>query len=459
MKASVDYSQPENVVLGDLNMRQVDDLVVRPLINQSPTKFWISLLFPLFLMSFAGYAIYRMLVYGLGEWGNNNTQYWAFDIINFVFWVGIAHCGTLVSALLFMTRQNWRTGIGRIAEAITVFSIATAAIFPTLHVGRPWLVNWFFPTGNNLDLWPNFTSPLFWDFTAIMTYGSVSFVFWYYAMVPDFAVLRERTDGWRKSLYTFLSLGWRGSASQWSHFEKGYTIVAGICIALVVSVSTIVGSDMATSVVPGWHTVLFPPYFVIGALYCGFAATQLILIAIRWLYGLENLITIKHIEKMNKIMLVLGLFMTSFYAIEFFMAWYSANPYELFLLINRMFGPYQWAFWAMIVFNVLILQVMWIKKARSSTLVTILVSVGICIGMWCERHMIIVGSLSRDYLPSSWQYYLPRPVDVYLQIGAFGVFFLLVFLFARFLPVVSIAEVKSVMKDAQPQIDSHKGGH
>lgn len=453
--SAVDYSKPENLVEGGIDFKKVDELVSQPAVRQTSFKFWLSLLLPVTLLCFGAYAIFRMLVYGLGEWGNNAPEYWAFDIINFVFWVGIAHCGTLVSAMLFLTRQNWRTGIGRIAEAITVFSICTAAIFPTLHVGRPWLVNWFFPVPNTKALWVNFTSPLFWDFCAIMTYASVSTVFWYFAMVPDFAVLRDRATGIKKTIYSIASLGWTGTAGQWKHFEKAYAIVAGICVALVVSVSTIVGGDFATSIVPGWHSTLFPPYFVIGALFAGYAMTQIILLAIRWLYGLENLITHSHIEKMNKIMLVLGLLVISIYATEFFIAWYSANELEQFVILNRAFGPFKWAFWGMMSCNAVLLQLFWFKKFRRSVGWTLLISVVATFGMWFERHVIIVGSLARDFLPSSWQYYLPRPVDVCLQIGAFGVFFMLVFLFARFLPVVSIAEVKSVMKGSQPTLEHH----
>jgi Ni/Fe-hydrogenase subunit HybB-like protein len=451
---------PEELVGGGLNMRQVDELIAYPAVRQTPFKFWLSLLIPLTLLSFGAYAIFRMLFYGLGEWGNNAPTYWAFDIVNFVFWVGIAHCGTLVSAMLFLTRQDWRTGIGRIAEAITVFSICTAAIFPTLHVGRPWLVNWFFPVPNAKALWVNFTSPLFWDFCAIMTYATVSTCFWYFAMVPDFAVLRDRAKGFKKLAYSVASLGWLGTASQWRHFEKAYTVVAGICVALVVSVSTIVGGDFATSIVPGWHSTLFPAYFVTGALFAGFAMTQIILLAIRWLYGMENVITTVHLDKMNKVMLTLGMIVFTMYCTEFFISWYSANEFEQFVTLNRAFGPFKWAFWGTMCCNLLLLQLFWFHKFRTSVKWTLLVSIVASFGMWFERHWIIVGSLSRDFLPSSWQYYLPRPVDVCLQIGAFGVFFLLVFLFARFLPVVSIAEVKSVMRGNQPALEHNdKEGH
>lgn len=451
---SQDYTKPMEQVEGGLSFAQVDNLIAGQVEKKAPLKFWLSLGIPLFLLTLLGAAIVELLVYGIGVWGNNNPEAWAFDIVNFVYWVGIAHCGTLVSAMLFHLRQDWRAGIGRIAEAITIFAIMTAAMFPGIHIGRPWLAHWFIPSPTNKNLWVNWSSPLLWDFMALATYGAVSFTFWYLVLIPDFAVLRERAKGAiSKFIYSLLSMGWRNSARHWAHFEKAYGVIAAVCIALVASVSTIVGSDFATSLVPGWHSMIFPPYFVIGALYCGFAATQLVLITVRWLYELEHIITTNHLEKMNKVMMVMGLIVAYIYFTEIFQAFYSGTEGELFLLFNRAFGAYSWAFWCMLGFNMLPLQLMWFKFARRSVVVTIFVSVCINIGMWFERHVIIISPISRDFLPSSWAYFIPTRADFMLFAGSFGLFLSLVFLFVRFVPVVSMAEVKSVMKGAQPKHD------
>jgi Ni/Fe-hydrogenase subunit HybB-like protein len=413
---------------------------------QTPMKYWITLSITGSIVLMLGGMLTYLVATGIGVWGNNRPVGWAWDITNFVFWIGIGHAGTLISAILFLFRQKWRTSINRSAEAMTLFAVACAGIFPLFHTGRPWRAYWLFPIPNfDLNMWQNFRSPLIWDVFAISTYGTVSALFWFMGLIPDLATLRDRAVGKvRQVIFGFLALGWRGSARHWSHYEVAYLILAGISTPLVLSVHTIVSFDFATSVIPGWHTTIFPPYFVAGAIFSGFACVMTLLIIARWALNLHELITIKHLENMNKIILVTGSIVGYAYATEFFIAWYSGNGYERFAFINRAFGPYYWAYWTMITCNVLIPQLYWSKKMRTSIPVMFIISITTNIGMWFERFVIIVTSLHRDFLPSSWGYFRPTWVDMCTFTGTIGLFLTLFLVFARFLPMIAIAEVKGV---------------
>jgi molybdopterin-containing oxidoreductase family membrane subunit len=394
--------------------------------------------------------------YGTGMWGNNNPVGWGFPIVNFVFWVGIGHAGTLISAILFLFRQKWRTGIARFAEGMTIFAVMTAGIFPLIHVGRPWLAGYLLPYPNQHSLWVNFSSPLLWDVFAVTTYFTVSLIFWYVGLIPDFATLRDRTaNKIKKVIYSIFSLGWRHSNRHWQHYEMVYLILAGFATPLVLSVHTIVSFDFAVSILPGWHTTIFPPYFVAGAVFSGFAMVQNVLIFIRKIFNFEHIITLDTLEKMNKIILLTGSMVGYAYAMEFFIAWYSGVQPEQFTFINRAFGPYAWAYWIMVSCNVIFPQLFWIKKIRRTIPIMFVIAVFVNVGMWFERFVITVTSLSRDYLPSSWAYYTPTLTDGAILIGSFGLFFTLMLLFTKTLPVVSIAEVKAVLDDAQPSHKDH----
>ncbi|MEO8398401.1 MAG: NrfD/PsrC family molybdoenzyme membrane anchor subunit, partial [Ignavibacteriaceae bacterium] len=388
-------------------------------------------------------------------WGNNQPVGWAFPIINFVFWVGIGHAGTLISAILFLLRQKWRTGIARFAEAMTIFAVMCAGIFPVIHTGRPWLAGYLIPYPNQHTLWVNFISPLVWDVFAVSTYFTVSLLFWYVGLIPDFATLRDRTtSSIKKSIYKVFSLGWRHSNRHWQHYEKAYMILAGLATPLVLSVHTVVSFDFATAVLPGWHSTIFPPYFVAGAIFSGFAMVMTVLVIVRKVFDLEHIITLKHLERMNKIILATGMMVGYGYSMEFFISWYSGSQFEQFVFINRAFGHYAWAYWIMISCNVLIPQLFWFKRIRTSIPIMFIISILVNVGMWFERFVIIVTSLSRDFLPSSWGIFTPTLVDFGILFGSFGLFFTLVLLFAKTLPVISMSEVKAVVEGAQP---SHHG--
>lgn len=392
---------------------------------------------------------------GVGVWGLNNPVGWGFAIVNFVFWVGIGHAGTLISAILFLLRQRWRTGINRFAEAMTLFAVICALMFPGIHVGRPWLLYWFVPVPNQMGTWPNFRSPLLWDFFAVGTYFTVSLLFWYLGLVPDLATLRDRAKKLkRKKIFGILSLGWRGGHRQWQHYELAYLMLAGLATPLVLSVHSVVATDFATSIVPGWHTTIFPPYFVAGAIFSGFGMVLTLALIARKAYHLENIITLNHLEKMAKIILVTGSMVGYSYIIEFFMAWYSGNLVERFTFINRAFGPYAWTYWTMFLCNVITPQIFWFKKARRSVTILFIGSIFVNIGMWFERFVIVVTSLSRDYLPSSWDLYIPTVWDIFTLIGSFGLFFTLFLLFIRYLPMVAMSEVKGVMPQADPHYEA-----
>ncbi|MRG95501.1 NrfD/PsrC family molybdoenzyme membrane anchor subunit [Polyangium spumosum] len=446
------------LVLGHRDFNAVTETVAG-IVEKKTTPTWLVLLgvamsVLLILLGSLG----KLVADGLGIWGLNNTVFWAWDITGFVFWIGIGHAGTLISAILFLFRQKWRTSINRAAEAMTIFAVMSAAIYPVFHVGRVWFAYWLFPIPNQMSMWPNFKSPLLWDVFAISTYATVSILFWYVGLVPDLATLRDRAKTKVRSIVLgIFSLGWRGSHKNWLNYEKTYLILAGLSTPLVLSVHTIVSFDFAVSIMPGWHTTIFPPYFVAGAIFSGFAMVVSLMVLARKAYGLEGLITIKHLENMNKIILLTGTMVGYAYAIEYFIAWYGGNEYERFAFINRAFGPYKWAYWTMWSCNVFSPQLFWFKRIRTSIPAMFVISIFVNIGMWFERFVIIVTSLHRDFIPSSWTYFRPSLFDISTFLGSFGLFFTLFLLFLRFLPAVAISEVKGVM----PQADPHAGhgGH
>jgi molybdopterin-containing oxidoreductase family membrane subunit len=388
---------------------------------------------------------------GIGVWGLRPPEFWGWDIVNFVYWVGIAHAGTMISSVLCLLRQKWRTAINRSAEATTIFGIMCAGIFPAVHVGRVWFAWWLFPVPNSQGIWPNFHSPLEWDVFAVNTYLTVSALFWYMGMVPDLATLRDRAVvTWRKYFYGVLALGWRNSTRHWRNYEMAYLIIAGMATSLVVSVSAIVSLDFAASLQPGWHTTIFPPYFVAGAVFCGFAMVLVIMIPLRALFGLEDVITQYHIDCVCKATLAIGSMVAYIYMMEFFIAWYGGNLYEEFTFINRAFGQYAWAYWTMVSCNVLVPQVFWFKKVRRCLPLVFVAALFINLGMWCERFVIIVTSLGNDFLPSSWGYFSPTVVDIMTFVGTLGMFATLFLLFIRFLPMLPLSELKHVMPEADP---------
>jgi molybdopterin-containing oxidoreductase family membrane subunit len=404
-----------------------------------------------FLVSLAALAVgvamvaYQIAV-GVGVWGLNNSVGWAFDITNFVFWIGIGHAGTLISAILLLFRQRWRTSINRSAEAMTIFAVLCAAIFPLIHMGRPWLAFWILPYPNSRGpLWVNFRSPLLWDVFAINTYLLVSLVFWYLGMIPDFATLRDRADGWlKRTIYNALSLGWSGSCRTWARYETLTVLLAALATPLVISVHSIVSMDFAASVLPGWHTTLFPPYFVAGAVFSGFGMVITLLIVTREAMGLHAYITIKHLDRMACVMLFTGSLVGLAYATEFFAAWYSEIPYERAVFLGRASGPYAWAFWTMVLCNGVLPQTLWSRRVRTTPALLLVVAMLVNVGMWLERFVIIVTSLHRSFLPSSWEMYRPTIVEVGTLVGSFGLFFTCFLLFIRLLPMVAIWEVKGL---------------
>lgn len=402
------------------------------------------LLFNLLLVTIA-YLLYR----GIGIWGNNQPVGWAFDIINFVWWIGIGHAGTLISAILLLLRQQWRTSINRFAEAMTLFAVSCAGLFPLLHTGRPWFAYWLLPYPNTMSVWPQFRSPLVWDVFAVSTYATVSFLFWFVGLIPDLATLRDRAKNRiGKLLYGIFALGWRGSAKHWHRYEVAYLLLAGLSTPLVVSVHTVVSFDFAVGVIPGWHATIFPPYFVAGAIFSGFAMVLTLAIPLRWAYGLQDFVTMRHLENMAKVLLATGLIVFYGYMMELFMAWYSGNLYERFMMYNRILGPYGPLYWALIACNGLAPQLFWSRRMRRSIPVLFVMSIVVNIGMWLERFVIIVTSLHRDYLPSSWAMYSPTVWDFGMFLGSIGLFLTLLFLFIRFLPMISIFEMRTIVPAA-----------
>lgn len=429
-------------------------------------KWWLMLFIPsafgaLVLLPF---CLFYQVTTGVGVWGNNHPVMWGLDIVNFIWWVGVAHAGTLISALLFLTRQHWRTTIGRMAEAMTVFSVMMAGLYPAIHVGRAWY-DWFmFPVPTYTGLWPQFRSPLMWDVFAVNTYMVVSMLFWFMGMIPDFAVLRDRaTTRVRKFIFGFLAMGWTGSAHQWHNYEKAYVILSGLCTLLVFTVSSIVGLDFCTAQIAGWHATIFPLYFVIGAVFCGFGMVLVILIPLRKWCHLENIITMSHIDKVAKLTLVSGLIIAYIYAMEFFIAWYSGDPYERWVFGHRLFGhSYGWMGWILIGVNVGVTQLLWFKWTRRRLWALFIIGVLINCGMWTERFVIVVGSLYQEFLPANWGYYKPTIWDVGLYLGTLGTFFMLYLLFVKFLPMIAISEVKGATPEGNPHLPeggAKGGGH
>ncbi|MDN4165159.1 polysulfide reductase NrfD [Cytophagales bacterium LB-30] len=418
-------------------------------VEGKPTKSWFAALtVSLMVLAFGTFCLLTTWWEGIGVWGLNKTVGWAWDITNFVWWVGIGHAGTLISAILLLFRQRWRMSINRAAEAMTIFAVLCAATFILAHMGRPWLFHWALPLPNTFgSLWVNFNSPLVWDVFAISTYLTVSLVFWYIGLIPDFATIRDRAKGKiAKIAYGALSMGWTGGAKTWSRYEAVALILAGLSTPLVLSVHTIVSMDFATSVIPGWHTTIFPPYFVAGAIFSGFAMVQTLLLITRKVFKLENYITIFHIELMNIVIIITGSIVGIAYITEFFIAWYSGVPAEQYAFLNRMFGPYWWAYWSMMTCNVISPQLFWSKKIRTSIAASFILSIIVNIGMWFERFVIIVTSLHRDFVPSSWAMFSPTLYDIGDYMFSFGLFFTLFLLFAKFFPVINMAEVKSIVK-------------
>ena len=450
------------------SLGQITDIIASVTENKAPRGWWILFGLSTSFTGILGGCIGYLLWTGIGVWGNNSPVAWAWDITNFVWWIGIGHAGTLISAVLFLFRQHWRNAISRFAEAMTIFAVICALMFPVIHTGRPWFtLYWPVPIPNQMNLWPNFKSPLVWDFFAISTYFTISLLFWYVGLIPDFGTLRDRTKNKiRQWVYGFFALGWRGSNRHWSNYERAYLILAALSTPLVLSVHSIVSFDFATSVEPGWHTTIFPPYFVAGAVFSGFAMVMTLLLIARTVYGLHDVVRVRHLELMNKIMLTTGSLVGYAYAMEFFIAWYSGNEYERFVFINRMFGDYWWAYWSMISCNVLSPQLFWFKKMRTSIPAMFVISIIINIGMWFERFVIIVTSLHADFLPSAWGGFSPTLFDILTFMGSLGLFFTAFLLFLRWIPMLAIAEVKMVHEQADPHFgddhhgdDDHEGGH
>jgi len=438
------------LVLGDKGYHEVSVDIAAPVEGRANKQWWI--VFSIALAAFlwgVGCIIYTIST-GIGTWGLNRTVNWAWDITNFVWWVGIGHAGTLISAVLLLFRQKWRMAINRSAEAMTIFSVIQAGLFPIIHMGRPWLAYWVLPIPNQFgSLWVNFNSPLLWDVFAISTYLSVSLVFWWTGLLPDFAMIRDRAvKPFQKKIYSLVSFGWSGRAKDWQRFEEVSLVLAGLATPLVLSVHTIVSFDFATSVIPGWHTTIFPPYFVAGAIFSGFAMVNTLLIIMRKVSNLEDYITVQHIELMNIVIMITGSIVGCAYITELFIAWYSGVEYEQYAFLNRATGPYWWAYMLMMTCNVVSPQIMWFKKIRTSILISFIISIVVNVGMWFERFVIIVTSLHRDYLPSSWTMFSPTFVDIGIFIGTIGFFFVLFLLYARTFPVIAQAEVKSILKSS-----------
>lgn len=442
------------LIAGDPSFGEITE-TISALTERKTTPLWlltvaVTLSLTLVMLGSIGWLVYE----GVGIWGLQVPVAWGWAIVNFVFWVGIGHAGTLISAVLHLFRQKWRTSINRFAEAMTLFAVMCALVFPGIHVGRIWVAYWMFPIPNQMSLWPNFRSPLLWDVFAVSIYFTCSLIFWYMGLIPDLATLRDRAKTrLRKIIFGITSLGWRGGNRQWQNYELAYLILAGISTPLVLSVHSVVSTDFAVSIVPGWHTTIFPPYFVAGAIFSGFAMVMTLAVIMRKLFKLEHIITVNHLEKMNKIMLLTGMLVGYAYSCEFFIAWYSGNVYERFAFINRAFGPYAWAYWTMISCNVLIPQMFWFKKLRRHVPLMFVASILINIGMWFERFVIVM-SLSRDYMPANWGYFSPTVWDVATFAGSIGLFFSLFVLFARFFPVIAMSEIKNVLPQADPHYKS-----
>jgi len=392
-------------------------------------------------------ALAVLVVRGIGVWGVNIPIAWGFAIVNFVWWIGIGHAGTLISAILLLLHQAWRQSINRFAEAMTLFAVTCAGLFPLAHLGRPWFFYWLLPYPNTMDLWPQWRSPLVWDVFAVGTYFTISLVFWYIGLIPDLATFRDRTQNrFVRVIYGILALGWRGSARHWHNYESLYLLLAGLATPLVVSVHTVVSFDFTISILPGWHSTIFPPYFVAGAIYSGFAMVLMLAIPLRALYQMKDLITMRHIQNMAKLMLATGVIVAYSYVVEAFISWYSGNPFERYVTINRATGPYAWLYWLLIVTNLVVPQALWSARVRNNLYAIFMIAVSVNIGMWLERFIIVITSLHRDFLPSSWGMYYPTIWDWSTYIGTIGLFVMLFFLFVRLLPMISIFEMKQIVE-------------
>jgi Ni/Fe-hydrogenase subunit HybB-like protein len=413
---------------------------------------WAGFLFCFALVMMLMYAVTYLIMKGVGIWGINIPIGWGFAIVNFVWWIGIGHAGTLISAVLLLLNQSWRTSINRFAEAMTLFAVACAGMFPLLHMGRPWFGYWLLPYPNVMGIWPQFRSPLVWDVFAVSTYGLVSLMFWFIGLIPDLATLRDRaTKRAHKIVYGILAMGWRGSATHWFRYETAYLLLAGLATPLVVSVHSVVSFDFSVAILPGWHTTIFPPYFVAGAIYSGFAMVLTLAIPLRAAYHLEDFITMRHLENMAMVMLATGLIVGYGYVFEFFTGWYSDNPYEIFVSLNRLFGPYAHWYWLLLFCNIIAPQLLWFSRVRRNVLALFVMALVVNVGMWLERFIIVVTSLHRDYLPSSWGMYSPTRWDWATFIGTIGLFVMLVFLFVRFLPMISIFEMRELVEETSPK--------
>ena len=461
-----DFRAPVPVITPGHSYRSITDKLTGLVLTTHTPLVWYGIIAVAFiLLGGLGVSLAYLLYKGVGIWGTNIPVGWAFPIINFVWWIGIGHAGTLISAILLLFKQDWRTSINRFAEAMTLFAVACAAIFPLVHTGRPWLAAyWLFPYPNTMNLWPNFRSPLIWDVFAVSTYATVSALFWFVGLIPDLATFRDKTSSPAlKKLFGVLAMGWRGSAYHWARYEKAYLLLAGISTPLVLSVHTVVSFDFAVSVIPGWHATIFPPYFVAGAIYAGFAMVLTLAIPIRAIYKLHDFITMRHIENMAKITLVTGLIVVYGYACEAFFGWYSGTEYERFMLKNRMYyGPYAWSYWVLLLCNFLVPQILWSKRLRRNLAVVFVVVMFVNVGMWLERFVIVVTSLHRDFMPSSWEMYYPTFWDFSTLAGTIGLFLTLMFLFVRVLPLISIFEVRAMLPEAsvkQPKGAVEGGSH
>ena len=433
----------------------ISSIVLR---RKMPIGWMIGLGISCVLLTVLGVTITKLIFVGVGIWGINHPVGWGFDILNFVWWIGIGHAGTLISAILLLLRQEWRTSINRFAEAMTLFAVASAGLYPALHTGRPWYDYWLFPYPNTMGIWPQFRSPLMWDVFAVSTYATVSLLFWYVGLVPDLATLRDRSRSKiGRFIYGMASLGWRGSARHWHRYEHAYLLLAGLSTPLVLSVHTIVSFDFAVSQIPGWHSTFVPPYFVAGAVYAGFAMVLTLAIPARKMFKLEGFITMKHLENMGKVMLATGMIVFYSYITEAFYAYYSGNPFERYMMMDRIFGPYWKMYWMLILCNGIAPQLMWIKKCRTSAGWLLFTAMFANVGMWLERFVIIPESLHRDFLPSSWGMYHGTFWDWSFYIGSIGLFFALLFLFVRFLPMISIFEMRTMLPEAQAH--GEEGGH
>ena len=461
--------EPENpaeralLVEGQHDFATVTDAVARVAEQKTPKGWFLLFGISVAMLLNLGACLAYLVWTGVGVWGNNAPAFWGWPIVNFVFWIGIGHAGTLISAILFLFRQKWRTAINRASEAMTIFAVMAAGLYPAFHVGRIWVIYWVYPLPNQMSIWPNFKSPLLWDVFAVSTYFTVSALFWYVGLIPDVATFRDRAHKTGRMMaarvYGLLSMGWHGSNRHWLNYEKAYMILAGLSTPLVLSVHSIVSFDFAVSKLPGWHTTIFPPYFVAGAIFSGFGMVLTLMIPARKWLNLQDLITLNHLDNIAKILLMTGTIVGYAYGMEFFIAWYSGAEYEQFAFINRAFGPFAWAYWIMIFCNVVTPQIFWLRSMRRNPTVLFIASIFVNIGMWFERFVIIVTTLVRDFLPANWGYFSPTAIDVLTFVGSFGLFFTLFLLFCRFLPIIALSEVKGVMPQADPHYGHDDHGH